>query len=201
MIVFTVDDNGLIKTIADQLGEYHSKAPTVLKQALNATAKDARTMLATQAQEVYVIQKSRFNKAMEFGSKDKATLKKLEATIRAKGTSLELLDFKTVPKKPTTGDARPDITTGKVLKSSGMKRLEVGGIKAFVAQFRSGHVSIVQRRGAERLPVRKLLSPSIPKMVGNEKTVYGEVKPQIAELLDANIRKYIDKTISKGAKA
>lgn len=198
MIVFTVDDNGLIKTIADQLGECHSKAPTVLKQALNATAKDARTMLATQAQEVYVIQKSRFNKAMSIKN---ATAKKLEALVKATGTSLELLDFKTVPKKPTTGDARPDITTGKVLKSSGMKRLEVGGIKAFVAQFRSGHVSIVQRRGAERLPVRKLLSPSIPKMVGNEKTVYGEVKPQIAELLDANIRKYIDKTISKGAKA
>lgn len=196
MIVFSVDDNGLIQTIADQLGDLRDKAPTVLKQALNATAKDARSKLAEQAQSIYVIQKSKFNKAMTIKN---ASAKKLEALVTAKGETLELIDFKTSPKKPSTGSARPDITTGKVLKSSGMKRLEVGGIKAFVAQFRSGHVSIVQRRGAERLPVRKLLSPSVPKMIGNEKEVYGKVEPEIASMLDANIRKYIDKTIAKGA--
>ena len=67
--------------------------------------------------------------------------------------------------------------------------------EAFVAKFKSGHVSIVQRKGPERLPVKKLLSPSIPKMIGNEKQVYGEVEPKIAELLDANIRKYITRTL------
>ena len=194
MIAFTVDDNGLIKTIADQLGEYRSKTPSVMKQALNATAKDARTMLAEQAQNIYVIQKSKFNKAMTI----KTT--KLEATITAGGAPLDLINFKANPKRPSTGDNRPDITTGKVLKASGMKRLEVGGIKAFVTQFSNGHITIVQRRGAARLPVKKLLSPSIPKMIGNEKEVYGKVKPEIAALLDVNIRKYIDKTIAKGAK-
>ena len=49
MIVFTIDDNGMVQTIANQLGEYADKAPTVLKQALNATAKDVRSMLAEQA--------------------------------------------------------------------------------------------------------------------------------------------------------
>lgn len=197
MIVFTVDDNGLVKTIANQLGKYRDKAPTVLKKALNATAKNARTMLAKQAQKVYVIQRSRFNKAMSIKN---ATDKKLEALVKATGTSLELIDFEIDPKEPSTGAARPDITTGKVLKSSGMKRLEVGGIKAFIAQFRNGHISIVQRRGAERFPVRKLLSPSIPKMIGNEKAVYGEVEPEIAALLDKNICKFIDRTITKGGK-
>lgn len=32
-------------------------------------------------------------------------------------------------------------------------------------------------------------------MIGNEQQVYGEVQPKIAELLDANIRKYIKKTV------
>lgn len=197
MIVFTVDDNGMINTIAKQLGEYSSKAPTVLKQALNATAKDARTLLAEQAKDIYVVQKSKFNKAMTIKN---ASTAKMEALITATGKPLELIDFKASPKKPSTGTQRPDITTGKVLTSSSMKRLEVGGIKAFVAQFSSGHVSIVQRRGAERLPVKKLLSPSIPKMIGNETEVYGKVKPEIASMLEANIRKYIAKTIEKGAK-
>lgn len=197
MIVFTVDDNGLIKTIANQLGEYHDKAPTVLKQALNATAKDARSMLAEQAKEIYVIQKSRFNKAMEF---EPAKNSNLSATITAKGKPLELIDFKTNPKVPSTGANRPEVTKGKVLTASGLKRLEVGNIKAFVAKFSSGHVSIVQRRTAARLPIKKLLSPSIPKMIGNEKEVYGKVQPEIAQLLDENIRKYIAKTIERGKK-
>lgn len=197
MIVFTVDDNGLIKTIANQLGEYHDKAPTILKQALNATAKDARSMLAEQAKEIYVIQKSRFNKAMTIKN---ASSRKLEALVIATGTPMELIDFKTNPKAPSTGANRPEVTKGKVLTASGLKRLEVGNIKAFVAKFSSGHVSIVQRRTAARLPIKKLLSPSIPKMIGNEKEVYGKVQPEIAQLLDENIRKYIAKTIERGKK-
>lgn len=192
MIVFTVDDNGMVQTIANQLGEYADKAPTVLKQALNATAKDVRSMLAEQAKEIYIVQKSKFNKAMKIKN---ASARKLEALIVTAGAPLELIDFKTNPKKPSTGSARPDVMTGKVLVQSSMKRLEMGNLKAFVAKFKSGHVSIVQRKGPERLPVKKLLSPSIPKMIGNEKQVYGEVEPKIAELLDANIRKYITRTL------
>lgn len=192
MIVFTVDDNGMVQTIANQLGEYADKAPTVLKQALNATAKDARSMLAEQAKEIYVVQKSKFNKAMTIKN---ASARKLEALIVTAGAPLELIDFKANPKKPSTGANRPDVTMGKVLVKNSLKRLEMGGLKAFVAKFKSGHVSIVQRRGPDRLPVKKLLSPSIPKMVGNEEKVYGEVEPKIAELLDANIRKFIAKTL------
>lgn len=192
MIVFTVDDNGMVQTIANQLGEYADKAPTVLKQALNATAKDARSMLAEQAKDIYIVQKSKFNKAMKIKS---ASARKLEALIVTAGAPLELIDFKANPKKPSTGSARPDVMTGKVLVQNSMKRLEMGNLKAFVAKFKSGHVSIVQRKGPERLPVKKLLSPSIPKMIGNEKQVYGEVEPKIAELLDANVRKYITRTL------
>lgn len=196
MIVFTVDDNGMIQTIAKQLGEYADKAPTVLKQALNATAKDARKMLAEQAKDIYVIQKSKFNKAMTIKN---ASAKKLEALIVSTGAPLELIDFKANPKKPSVGNARPGVVTAKVLVQSGMKRLEMGGLKAFVARFRSGHVSIVQRRGPARLPVKKLLSPSVPQMIGNEKKVYKEVEPKIAGILDANIRKYIAKIVEAKA--
>lgn len=195
MIVFRVDDNGLTKTIADQLGDYHDKAPTVLKQAINATAKNARSMLADQAKKIYVIQKSHFNKAMRIKN---ASASRLEALITAKGAPMELIDFKTSPKKPQTGEKRAEVTTGKVLVKSNMKRLEMGDLKAFVTKFKSGHVSIVQRRGEERFPLKKLFSPSVPKMVGNEEEVYEKVKMEIAILMDENIRKYIRKTIEKG---
>lgn len=216
MIVFTMDDNGLIKTISDQLGEYHSKAPTVLKQALNATAKDARTLLADKAKDVYVIQKSRFNKAMSIKN---ASAVRMEAIIRTTGEALETIDFKTSSKSPAYGGKGAPGVKAQVKRGSSMKELNRGGVKAFITRFESDHVALVQRvigkyykiknvgkrvkkygMHADITKLKKLLSLSIPQMVGNEKEVYGEVKPQIAELLDANIRKYIDKTISKGAK-
>lgn len=192
MIVFTIDDSGMIKQIGEALGEYRSKAPTVLKQALNATAKDARTLLAVKAKDVYVVQKSKFNKAMTLKN---ATASRLSALIVTTGEPLELIDFKTNPKKPPVPSNRPDATTAKALVKGSLKRLEMGDVRAFVTQFKSGHIAIVQRRTEKRLPVKKLFSSSIPKMVGDEKKVYGVVQPNIAKMLNDNIQKYIKKTM------
>ena len=83
----------------------------------------------------------------------------------------------------------------EVLKASGLKSLQKGNLKAFITKFGSGHVSVVQRKGTSRLPLKKLLSPSIPTMVGNEAKVYGIVKPNIEKNLQKNIQKQIDKIL------
>ncbi|WP_243252948.1 phage tail protein [[Ruminococcus] lactaris] len=101
----------------------------------------------------------------------------------------ELADFKY--KDNTSTDA----ARGKVLKASGLKSLQKGNLKAFITKFGSGHVSVVQRKGTSRLPLKKLLSPSIPTMVGNEAKVYGIVKPNIEKNLQKNIQKQIDKIL------
>ena len=87
------------------------------------------------------------------------------------------------------------ITKAKVLASGSMKGLEKGGIKAFVSKFGSGHASVVQRRGSSRLPIKVLFSNSIPKMIGNEKRVYGIVEPTIQQNLQANIDKQVRKIL------
>ena len=82
-----------------------------------------------------------------------------------------------------------------------MKKLEYKGIKAFVAEFKSGHVSVAQRKTKKRLPIRVLYSTSIPKMVGNEELVFNEVKDQIQDLFDKqvqiNLRKVIERESRK----
>ena len=65
---------------------------------------------------------------------------------------------------------------------SGLKVLKMGNIKAF-----KYNGQIFQRRSAARLPVKVLSSNSIPKMIGNEKRVYGIVAPNI----ESDLRKYI----------
>ena len=86
----------------------------------------------------------------------------------------------------------------KVLNSGAMKPLEAGGLKAFITTFRSGHTAIVQRRGAERLPVKKLLSPAVPHMMGNEE-VRAEAEALAYETLQREIGKRIEQLT--GAKA
>ena len=62
-----------------------------------------------------------------------------------------------------------------------------GNIKAF----KGPNGQIYQRRSTARLPIKKLSSNSIPKMIGNEEKVYGVVKPSI----DRNLQHYVEQQI------
>ena len=91
---------------------------------------------------------------------------------------------------------RPNTVTGaaaaKVLKNGSMKDLEKGDLKAFVTRFASGHVAIVQRRGKERMPIKKLLSPAVPHLLNNE-----EVRTQAEVLAYDILQNEIQKRIQK----
>lgn len=191
MITYEYDRNTLAK-VEKKLGSMKSEAPKALKNAINQTAKQARKDLATEAQKTYVVKSGRFNKAMNIKN---ATQSSMEATIKATGAPMELKDYKVSPATARTGANRPDLTKAKVLKAGSMKGLQKGNIKAFVAKFSSGHVSVAQRRGSARLPLKVLFSNSIPKMLGNEKRVYGVVRPTIEENLQENVNKQVRKIL------
>ena len=94
-----------------------------------------------------------------------------------------------------TGENRPEVVKAKVLKSGGMKPLQMGSLKAFVTKFASGHVAVAQRRGGERKPIKTFSANSIPVMLGNEKRVYGVVKPHIKENLKRNVQAQVTKIL------
>lgn len=185
MIEFEVDQTQL-QRIELKLKDMKAKAPQALKNAVNATARDAKKDLADKAKETYAVKSPRFKKAI---AQKNATASNPTATLKITGAVNELADFKY--KDNTSTDA----ARGKVLKASGLKSLQKGNLKAFITKFGSGHVSVVQRKGTSRLPLKKLLSPSIPTMVGNEAKVYGIVKPNIEENLQKNIQKQIDRIL------
>lgn len=62
-IEFQYDEN-MLRTIENALGSLKSESRKVLKNAVNKTAKQAKTALAEKAQETYVVKKTRFTKAM-----------------------------------------------------------------------------------------------------------------------------------------
>lgn len=185
-------DRNMLEQVERRLGRMKSEAPKALKNAINQTAKQARKDLATEAQKTYTVKTGRFNKAMKIKN---ATPSRLEVTIKATGKVMGLKDFKVSPVTMRTGENRPEVVKAKVLKSGGMKPLQMDSLKAFVTKFASGHVAVAQRRGSERKPIKAFSANSIPVMLGNEKRVYGVVKPHIKENLKRNVQVQVRKIL------
>lgn len=190
--VLQIDTDEELARIINQLNSLPQKiaAPNVLKNALNSTARKVRQQLIKDSKERYALKQK---KALQSESKVlSASVATLAATVQAKGSMREIMDFMTQPNTKTGAAA------AKVLNESSMKPLEAGGLKAFITTFRSGHTAIVQRRGADRLPVKKLLSPAVPHMMGNE-----EVRAKAEVLAYETLQNEIEKRIQQltGAKA
>ena len=193
-------DGALVDAVGAALGDLKSQRFKVLKNAVNATAKQAQKDLVERAQAEYTAKKGPLKKATTI---KKGTDSKPEATITVKGATLELREFKT--SAPKSG------AKAKILNSSTLKLIQSqkgGRAKAFLATFESGHTAIVQRQegetyrrdGAKRQAkygrhidmtrIKKLLSISFPKMVGGS-AVLGELGPSIYDTLLENVNKEI----------
>lgn len=201
MIEITINRNTLGQ-IETRLGRMQNQAPSVLKNAINQTAKQARKDLASEAQKKYTIKNAGFNRAMRLKV---ASVSNMEAVITASGAPIPLKNFRV---SKAGGRVR-----AQVLKSGGLKELEVGGRKAFVNNIaRKGqtrkrdtakggkgtqvkHMSVAQRLTEKRLHIKELYSNSIPIMIGNEDRVYGVVKPNIQDNLQRNIEYQIRKVL------
>ena len=193
-------DGALVDAVGHALGDLKSQRFKVLKNAVNATAKQAQAALVDKAQAEYAAKKGPLKRAATI---KKGTDSKPEATITVKGATLELREFKT--SAPKSG------AKAKILNSSTLKLIQSqkgGRAKAFLATFESGHTAIVQRQegqeyirdkakrqakygpGIDVTRIKKLLSISFPKMVGGS-AVLGELAPSIYDTLLENVNKEI----------
>ena len=197
-------DGALVDAVSTALGDLKDQRFKVLKNAVNATAKQAQADLVAKAQAEYTAKKGPLKKA---ASIKKGTDSNPEATITVKGTTLELREFKATA--PRSG-ARAKILTSGSLKA--IQSQKGSRAKAFLATFESGHTAIVQRQdgetyrreGAKRQAkygrhidmtrLKKLLSISFPKMVGGS-AVLGELEPDIYETLLANVIREIERVM------
>ena len=200
-------DSDVIRQIEKKLGKFRDQKYKVLKNAVNATVKQAQADLVAKAQKEYTAKKSPLKKATSI---KKATTSNPEGVVKVSGETMELRSYKaTAPKSGAKA---------KVLTSGSMKTIQSqrgSRAKAFLATFASGHTAIVQRQDGEHYTdaksiedrrdkwgpradmtrIKKLLALSFPKMIGGEK-VYGELAPSIYEDLQENIRKEIQKVVN-----
>lgn len=221
-IVFEFDGD-VAQQISDYLGDLSYKTPAVIAQAANSTARKARKLLIEDIRKKYTsdAKNKDYNAAMRITSR--ASPKKPSATLTIKGPVQSLQRFKVDPKTPPkAGGQRPEGTRAQVIIAGGtMKMLEKGGIKAFVTQFSSGDIAVVQRSGKrysytvrrtrkdgstyERTDprheaVRKLWTLSVGKMAGAELRIGATMRDEVQEILQDEIRKQIEKLLKKAGR-
>lgn len=192
--MISIDVEGELEKIIQQLKSLPDQiaSPNILKNAINSTARKVRKQLVKDAKAEYAIKDTKILRDESQGGPKvlTATTAKMSAVIRSRGPMQDIMSFLTRPNTKTGAAA------AQVLKSGSMKPLEMDGLKAFVTRFASGHVAIVQRKSADRLPVKKLLSPAVPFMLGNE-TVREKAEALAYETLQAEIDKRIQKALDK----
>ena len=197
--VIHIDVEGELQKILQQLNSLPDQiaAPNILKNALNATARKVRKQIVKDAKGQYAIKDTGILKDEKQGAPKVLT-----------GPLQDIMAFMTRPNRGTGAAA------AQVLASGGMKPLEKGNLKAFVTTFASGHTAIVQRdppkqygsgrsaragrygANADMTRIKKLLSPAVPFMLGNE-TVRGQAEALAYETLQAEIDKRIAKVLGK----
>lgn len=186
--VLQIDTDEELKKIISQLDALPDKiaAPNILKNALNSTARKVRAQMVKDVKKQYAISDKRALKDESKGAPQIQTASPatLAATVRSRGPMQDIMAFMTQPNTQTGAAA------AKVLESGSMKALEVDGLKAFVTRFSSDHTAIVQRRGKNRLPVKKLLSPAVPHLLGNEE-VRTQAETLAYDILQSEIQKRI----------
>lgn len=167
-------------------------APNILRNALNATARKVRRQMVSYVKGEYAIKNTKALRDVAQGGPKVLTASSanLSAAIRSRGPMQDIMSFMTRP-NTKTGAAR-----AKILSSGSLKPLEMDDLKAFVTTFASGHTAIVQRKGKSRLPVKKLLSPAIPHILGSE-AVRTQAEALAYETLHAEINKRIAQVLGK----
>lgn len=185
MLTFELDEI-TVRDIELRLGALRAKAPTALKNAINMTAKDARTDLWAKANTTYTIKKGGFNKDMKLLP---ANVGNLEAVLLTRGAPIEMIKFRVTDRK---GTPRVEILRGQV-KSMGDRSF----VNNVAKKGTHTHVAVAKYIGGKnsRLKIQKKFSVSSPIMIGNERRVYGIVEPKIIENLQNNVDKQVNKIL------
>ncbi|MBP2655006.1 MAG: hypothetical protein H6Q73_2575 [Firmicutes bacterium] len=158
MFRVVVDTKDLMK-LNIHLGAYAKQAPVVVSRALNRAATTTRSEAVKEARNNYYVKAAAVRATFNIRKSSKS---RLTASVCSKDGSMPLDKFKFSPNQPRPKNPPAALKVGA--KKPGMKELR----HAFVANING--TKIFERTSKKRLPIKRLMGPPIPRMVGNQKT-------------------------------
>jgi hypothetical protein len=149
-------------------GVQRAAVPAMNRAILAGKTFGVRKMMATYATK-------RGNVARTV-SMQRATRSSLFAGFSSRGARMPLTSFQVRPGRPSTKRTQLSIT---VRKDSGGKGIARGFVNTTKT---GGRLSVFQREGAARYPIRMLFGPAVPQML-NEEGVREEIETRATEML------------------
>ena len=167
------------------LGKQFKQAPTVIMRALNRAASSSKTAASKEVRREYYVKAKDVNKTIKIY---RASRKKLGALVISKDSKLPLDRFKfsprTRPKRPPKGGIKVAV------KKDGLKNL----MHAFLVDAPGGAM-IFERVGKPRLPIKRIMGPSVPQMLGTERVrtkFFEKARETYDKRLDHEIRRLLE---------
>lgn len=189
-ISFKVDPADLDE-ITKSLNGLNYKSPTVLKNAANATGKRALKTLYEYINREYAYNGK--ESIQSHVTRKSATYANPRMIINVRSRMNELIDFDVSHDYPLVWTDPSSWVQGRVRTSSGRKPVKnSAGNKAFVAQFKSGHSSVVARVGKGR-KIRTISSPSFSHMAAR---AWEENEDMVNSLLRSSVERQIEKVMA-----
>lgn len=129
-----------------------SKLPTVISHSINRSLEMVRTEQIRKTTAMYTIKRNKLLSAINLYKSNSGNL---SGSLISRGGVIGLDHFKLNPKKRSKKTVSVDV------KKGGMKLMP----NAFIA-YHDGRLGAFEREGTERLPIKRLMGPSAPQMLG-----------------------------------
>lgn len=140
--------------------------------AINRTIDMAKTKMLKHATEKYTIKRGDLTNSLKMR---KANYSNLNAEISSFGSVIGLDHFKLYPKK------RPKRYINPLMSSEIKGSKKSLGRNAFIP-YKSGFLGAFKRANNKRLPIKRLMGPSAPQMLGNK-----EWLPEIEDFMEEKL--------------
>lgn len=203
MIYIEVDTEDLQNTLRG-LNIPKGKLNSILKAAINRTARQVKSWLPEEVEDRYHIKRiGQVKKGLKMTG---AKVSNPVAHIISSGHANDLYDFNVTSRRynpsnrPVAGHKanvlRANSPVALMLKPNASK----DKYRAFVVKYKSEHVAIAQRIPGKKMKgnskkeaIRNLYSISTPAMLGYEKGVMAKVSPKTEALLASEVAKGIER--------
>jgi Prophage minor tail protein Z (GPZ). len=156
-----------------------------LANAINRGSSRLKTGASKKVREVYAIQSSAINGSTNTKIQ-KASTRNLAGFISFAGYKIPLYKFKVTPKAP---NSKRKVVAA--VKKGGGTTFE----EAFVAELKSGHVGIFERKTSKRFPIEEKMGLAMAQMVRN-KDIVSSLEKEAQETVNQRIEHEIDRLLN-----
>lgn len=184
MSVRIVIDNAELQRVQDKLGEIKHKAPNAIASALNRAITNVKANVPKEVRQNYHVKAGDVKQTLKIM---KASASKLQGEVKSSGQTLGLDNLKVSPK--TVNPKRKSQL--KIAVKKGSTKQVLG---AFIASING--TKVFKRDGKGRLPISRLMGPSVPQMIGNEETV-NKINQEAKNTYETRINHEINRLLSR----